>query len=196
MSDIQRAKLFAAEEAIWPLDSPISDEEVHELIAELNSVHRREIAIHLADGDGHVKSYGGELWLPRWARRPLVILHEYAHALVSPIFPCHGAEFAARLLALVRAHIGPGIEERLRVEFDARHVHYDVEKRRVRARRCIVNAANTNPGAVMEVIADDPPELIVGPVGERCGDTVRVGEELVEFTRLRYVSYLSWDSFR
>lgn len=190
MNDTQRAKLFVAEEQVWPQDQQISNDEVTALVDELNSIHEREIHPVFIDGTGHAKLHGREMILPPWSRRPLVILHEYAHALVHPVFPCHGAEYAACLLGLVRAHVDPRVEEELRRRFDALHVHYDVGVRKVRARRGIVNAINAHPGALMEIIADNPPELILGAVGERAGNAVFIGDNLVEFERLRYVNYL------
>jgi putative metallohydrolase (TIGR04338 family) len=72
--------------------------------------------VRLKDGRGTTWARGDyrrwRLNLPKWARQPLVVLHEYAHLLTDfdeasagEDWQPHGPEFAARFLYLIRKAI-------------------------------------------------------------------------------------------
>ena len=195
MSDTQRARLLAAEEDVWNADERLDLAGAHDLVEEAGIVRGLDLTLVPVAGDGHVKVFrtrdGGEIWAPSWALRRLPLLHEVAHLLVHPLFPAHGAEFAAELLELVRAHASPALETRLRAAFTARGVHHCPDQRRARARRDAVFYANNRPGTLLEIIAADPPELIVGAIQLCASEMVHLGDELIALNRLRYVRHLA-----
>jgi putative metallohydrolase (TIGR04338 family) len=69
--------------------------------------------------------------MPRWARSPLVTLHEIAHVVVppSPTVAPHGREYAAAYLALVRRFGDPGQGDELETAFIAERVRYRPKRR-------------------------------------------------------------------
>jgi putative metallohydrolase (TIGR04338 family) len=67
-------------------------------------------------------SYGGEIGLPRWARKEWVILHELAHELTANKFAAHGPEFVACYLRLVEIFLGFEQRQKLGAEFLKRNV--------------------------------------------------------------------------
>lgn len=76
--------------------------------------------IKLNDGRGRRRAFYSPLFceisLPRWARRPSVILHELAHAIPTDE-PWHGVTFCSVYLMLVREVMGPDYAEILETEF-------------------------------------------------------------------------------
>lgn len=93
--------------------------------------------IAVRDGRGRRSAAGqncghfGVIKLPRWARNPLVVLHEVAHAVQPRRTAAHGPEFARIYLDLVRRWIGPRTAVRLntamrreRVLLAPRHAAY------------------------------------------------------------------------
>jgi len=71
-----------------------------------------------AEGLSHV------LHVPRWARRPLTVLHELAHVAVEPILWArpHGPQFVRAWLDLVGESMEPDAAQRLAVELAARRI--------------------------------------------------------------------------
>lgn len=70
--------------------------------------------LDLVDGRGTRWATGSRraawifLNIPRWARQPLIILHELAHCMTGPDFlhPFHGREFCANHLDLIKRWLG------------------------------------------------------------------------------------------
>jgi len=117
-------------------------------------------------------------------------LHAAAHLAVDPVFPPHGAEFCA---ALLRAAEGEDrqLAANLRAEFNRRGVHYNADHRRRAAMRSVLQRAGDGTREV-EVVADDPPERLVGRFGGyRRGLDVVVDGTSVPLARLRYFGRVS-----
>lgn len=112
-------------------------------------------------------------------------LHAVAHLAVDPVFPPHGAEFCAALLHLADSQDAQ-LGSRLRSEFQRRGVHYTADHRRKAAMRSVLQRAGDGTREV-EVVADDPPERLVGQFGGyRRGLDVVVDGTSVSLGRLRY----------
>lgn len=141
--DFQKSKLYEAERrhslfprAEWERASnrdgyraaPAEDEmNVEEMQAFVNDILRtrwfkNRYALNwvtVKDGRGRRKA-GGDYWgrcikMPRWSRRPIVVLHELVHVLLNPrIHPYHGEEFCGWYLALVRRFISEDAYKELR----------------------------------------------------------------------------------
>lgn len=79
----------------------------------------------IKDGRGTRIARGGwdKLNLPRWSRKPLVILHEIAHC-VAPAGCRHGWEFCAEFLKLVRHFMGKDVHDRLRAAMRVHRAKY------------------------------------------------------------------------
>lgn len=150
--DYQRSKVYRAEReaGLVTYDDPppeletveSCEEFVRRIVAtdawrKLGGWHGR---IVVRPGFGATSARGGgrgggvQLTLPRWARKPAVILHELAHALTyhqrsaagatGRRFAAHGREFCANYLALVRLRLGPAAEAKLRAAFRANRVRF------------------------------------------------------------------------
>lgn len=102
--------------------------------------------IQLADGRGtrwaRGDYVGWKLNIPKWARQPLVVLHEYAHLLTcsdesyaSEDWAAHGPEFAARFLYLIRKAISEDAYREMREIFKKDRVKIGVLPRPRRGRK-------------------------------------------------------------
>lgn len=133
---------------------------------------------------------GSILQLPpdRWARREPVVLHELGHHLTDDIFPVHGAEWAARFLALLYRWAPDGVGAAFRSSFDARHVMYDLEHRRKQTRRLAVYLFNNRPrGLEITAWLEAPAELVTGPLRGLDDSGILVGKAHAQWDRLHYV---------
>lgn len=191
MSDYQRKRVIAAEDAIWSssLNTVLDLDHVTSLVDEacrtydLAELHVTEVA-----ANRRLVLREGELLIPPWGARPLGIAHAVAHLLVNPIFPPHGAEFAELLLEVLHRLVSPGLAELLQQQFDTHHVHYEVTVRQRRTRRAAVYAANNERGVLVELLLADPPERVFGELQSVEGGNVTVGERIVELARGRYLN--------
>jgi hypothetical protein len=199
VSDFQRKKLVDAEERVWraaegvpDLNSILSDDRVVHISDEVcSALGERLVRVELDDDAQHLSYWHADarLILPPWARRPLPVLHALTHHVVNPIFPEHGAEYARQLLVVLERFGSPDLAARMRAEFDAMQVHYDPAVRARRVRRSAVFAANNERGVLAELILDDPPEAILGPVQEVRGGILIIGDREVELDRARYITF-------
>jgi putative metallohydrolase (TIGR04338 family) len=85
--------------------------------------------IALSDGRRHAHGSRQRIVLPRWARQPLVVLHEIAHAVQDSAdtggrCAWHGWAWAALYLRLVRRFLGTEWYRRLRLAFRSHRVRY------------------------------------------------------------------------
>ncbi len=87
----------------------------------------------VADGDGHRYA----VHLPRWARRPVVVLHELAHVAAGPLLAAraHGPQFARLWVDLVAERMGPEAAARLAGELRAEGLGLAARAEVARARR-------------------------------------------------------------
>lgn len=190
MKDGQRTKLYVAEDAIWrsEFNPRLSDSAAVHLINEVTAAEDLpEMQVSMPD-TGQASIIGTEMSLPPWARCPLLILHELSHLTTHHLFPPHGAEFAAGLLVNITRFASPALADELRRAYDKVGVHYDSITRAARFRRVVVNAANQTEGVLAEVILDQPPERVVGPIHSLQPDHVCVGDRVIELSRGRYVN--------
>lgn len=96
------------------------------LLAE-NGVRRFKYDVTVYDGRGSrsARSLGrSSIAVPRWARSPMVILHELAHCAAPPGVASHGREFCSTYLKLVRRFIGKQEADALRQAFRGFHVRH------------------------------------------------------------------------
>ena len=142
--DSQRGKLYRAERqhSAWSREKLLDTlTDVHEFVTHVTSrvwfIKRWEYSQavkiggvlkdrwDIRDGRG-CRSARGSLHfmiLPKWARQPLVILHEMAHGL-SRVRPAHGREFAETFLTLVHHTLGKVAGDELKRLFRENHVHF------------------------------------------------------------------------
>lgn len=128
--DSQRSAIYRWERAL-PGGMPdtsreLSLDECRALVARVWDEYRPgDAPPRISDGRGTRIARGGStgLNLPRWARRPLTVLHEVAHSLMpNRDEGAHGPEFATLLLDLLTRYAGvdrvaarkAGIEQRPR----------------------------------------------------------------------------------
>lgn len=189
IQDTQRSKVHAVESTLFKRDIATSLEDVKDLVAGVCFDYELP-PVDVTYGEDRLVTMRSEIHVPLWARKPIVILHSLAHLLTDPVFPPHGAEFAAHWLELtLRCH--DFLAADMRAEFDAHGIHYDSEIKQSRARRYAVFLANNRNGARVELVADDPPERIVGPIDAVDEDSVVLGRQRVHLPRLRYVQVIT-----
>lgn len=191
MSDYQRKRVIAAEDSIWgsPLNVELDLDGAVSLVDEIcRTYDLSELRVQPVPATRRLVLRDGELLLPPWGTRPLGVAHALAHLLVHPIFPPHGAEFAAQVLDIVHRHVSPGLAEVLREAFNTQHVHYDTEVRQRRTRRAAVYAAKNEPGVLVELLLADPPERIFGELDGVADGCVTIGPRVVELARGRYLN--------
>ncbi len=91
-------------------------------------------------GRATANQISGYITLPPWSRCPRVILHEVAHIICPPEYAWHGPEFAARMLLLVRFHLGVEAAAKLREGY---------AKQRVKHREGVRSLPEPNPDRVL-----------------------------------------------
>jgi putative metallohydrolase (TIGR04338 family) len=96
----------------------------------INRFGRKTIRVRDGRGTTIARSYGGEINIPRWARHPMVILHEMAHE-ANPYRPAHGREYAKVFLALVTRFVGKEAGAELRELFRENRVKFVTSKIKV-----------------------------------------------------------------
>jgi len=116
LRDSQRSRVYRWERE-WLLEGPeMTLDECRALVEKVCRAFGRDAFPRLKDGRGtrRAKATIGCISLPRWARRPQIVLHETAHTLLPRIvsvngghyfLPPHGPEFVRLLIELlVRYH--------------------------------------------------------------------------------------------
>ena len=143
--DSQRNAVYAWEgtvKARWPGEAMPLDE-CRALVARVWGDYSPGVAPpQVTDGRGTRWARGSRrrVNLPRWARTPIVVLHETAHSL-SPTGPWHGPEFATLVIELWARYtkIPKAEARRVGIQQRPRRVHFarlaDVPKPRSRAYR-------------------------------------------------------------
>lgn len=148
--DNQRAKVYAAEKVLDTLPRACRRHETVEACRQrVSTILSSRCVTKLRDdfgqhpiglvrvGDGRGRSsaasFGGEIRLPKWARKEWVILHELAHE-VAPRRVRHGWPFAFTYLKLVSRFLGKDAHDALRASFKKHRVRYR-PKRSVVAQR-------------------------------------------------------------
>jgi hypothetical protein len=118
----------------------------------------------------------------------MTVLHAAAHLATDRVFPAHGAEFCANLLAVASALV-PYQAELLRHELDAHGVHYTAAHRRRAVIKAVTQRA-TDGTRVVEAVLDDPPQTTEGSFAyDR--PWIVVGGERLAVDRLRYLAKVS-----
>jgi hypothetical protein len=116
------------------------------------------------------------------------VLHAAAHHLTHPVFPPHGAEWAAAYLTLLERWCGVGISAAMREEFDSRDVHHTVEQRLKRVR-----LVNVPRGILAKVVLDDPPEAVICQLLSVEHSTITISNDAgvanLPTERARYISH-------
>lgn len=89
--------------------------------------------LNLKDGRGTRRARGGrhgdgiKINLPRWARHPIVILHEIAHTITPKsryIAASHGRQFCSNYLALIKRWVGHEAWREMKDHFKKGRVKY------------------------------------------------------------------------
>ena len=142
--DSQRSKVYRAETRAWQRINGQNTEfdtivEVREWVDRIiASCWRKKLYPHITrvmvgDGRGRQHAAGNpwrrKIWMPRWSRSKLVILHELCHVFIPPHLPWHGCDFARAELEAVRRWIGPKAKRILREEFKRERVRYVVRSK-------------------------------------------------------------------
>lgn len=131
--DAQKSKLYAAEREVRHAIGDVAIKDRIAAWAFIEKVERDRWFIRhygrrkftISDGRGTRIARGGGDWLnlPRWARTPMVMLHEIAHC-VAPSGARHNWQYAAVYLKLVRHFMSVEIAEKLRRSFKRHGVRY------------------------------------------------------------------------
>lgn len=145
MRDSQRQRVYDAESAIDKGQKFTTVAECQDFVDRVlqrkslqnkfegKNPHRMQIEVR--DGRGRKRAMANTEWgnkiiyLPRWARTEITILHEMAHHL-SPAIVVHHWEFCANLLTLVRNVIGVEKYRELKAQYDTRGVRYKAPRTR------------------------------------------------------------------
>jgi len=106
MQDSQRSAVYNWEQKVinqWPeCNSVLSLNECKELVRRVWNDYRPGCKIPVVhDGRGRHWAAGGrwDIYLPRWSRTTLVVLHEIAHS-IQQSQPWHGREFTTLVLEM------------------------------------------------------------------------------------------------
>jgi putative metallohydrolase (TIGR04338 family) len=141
--DSQKKRLYAAEEQVPGIRDTSRLCDVTELQGFVDRIvssawfqARWPIpAIRVKDGRGRTRAGGSasdhSITMPRWARSPLITLHEIAHVVIppGPTVAAHGREYAAAYLALARRFGDPGQGDQLEAAFILQRVRYRPKRR-------------------------------------------------------------------
>ena len=131
MADTQRSAVYAWERTLpqWDNHGTLSLDECEALVAKVWADYRPgSTPPPIGDGRGR-RSAGGAPWgifLPRWSRSPMVVLHEAAHAMT--LKDLHGPIFATLCLELWSRYV-PGFDKvaarRAGIAQRPRRVHFE-----------------------------------------------------------------------
>lgn len=170
--DFQRSRLYRAERRMWARRGELGPDPALEKIEDCQryvnrvlsskSVEKaleaeglkwrmRTIRVRPGRGCRTASLTWCEMQLPKWARKPVVILHETAHAVTDgkPNAPDHGVNFCKACLVLVRQMLGPIAETQLRecfLELGVKFRGGEVRARYANCSRCGERALGTFTG--------------------------------------------------
>jgi hypothetical protein len=137
--DSQRAKLYRAEREAFQkttYDTFVGEGSLEDVKAYVNNClthvywkkHYKLLYVIVEDGRGSPRARAvvlrQALKMPKWSRKPWVILHELAHLVTPRGAAFHGREFAEVYLDLVRHFLGQEAESRLKASFKTHRVKY------------------------------------------------------------------------
>ena len=128
----QERGTFCAKTFAYRCHNEMSMDEIKALVAKVNRHFKmRPTRIDPGAGRRSAYSYGGKIALPKWARQPVVVLHEMAHEvhryLGRPGHAIHGREFVGIEMYLLVKFAGYDIKELIRtanevnIEFDSQN---------------------------------------------------------------------------
>lgn len=185
MNDRQRSKVQAAEEAIWfePENAVLTPHEVERLVAQ--ACERLGVcapAVHITDEDGDLVLKDGSMTVPPWAMRPLGILHDVAHLAVDRVFPDHGTEYVQALLSVC----DEPLRAKLHAALEAQKVRLTAESSNARSVKDLDYYVSV--GRSVEMVFDDPPEVVVAEHASKVHDVIHAAGAMFDLRRLRYVS--------
>lgn len=66
----------------------------------------KKVTVHPKRNNAYARGGYGNVWLPRWARTEMVILHELSHVVTLTQHEFHGPEYAGTYIYLVEKVIG------------------------------------------------------------------------------------------
>jgi len=193
IADAQRSKVFAAEVAARGRFArrPLHWDEVRSTAA--IAAAAAGIAAPPIDpcGDG-LEVSGGVLRIGAGRRYQPDVIHGVAHMAVDPVFPAHGAEFAAVLISAA-AGLNAGAAGTLRNALDGLGAHRTPEQRADRVVRTATYVRGKEQGAIVRLVTDDPPAETLCQLLEVTPDGLLVFDGRAEALRpretLRYLSY-------
>ena len=125
--DTQRSKVYGWERQFFtkPTDQEMTLSECATLANKV-SKHFKMWDVRIKDGRGtrSAYSYGGAIGLPKWARQPVVVLHEMAHEVHRKVGryrqAVHGREFVGIHMYLLVKFGGFSINELVKSANDSR----------------------------------------------------------------------------
>jgi putative metallohydrolase (TIGR04338 family) len=139
--DFQRKKIYDSEKelSVYSENGKMSLQEINDYLSRifksiwLKNAHPTVEGFKIHDGRGRKGAAGTavgyicHLWLPKWSRSELVVLHELAHGLTVIRYgygekPWHGEEYAWIYLCLVERWLGHSIGNELRHFYTKHHV--------------------------------------------------------------------------
>jgi putative metallohydrolase (TIGR04338 family) len=126
MRDYQRKKVYDSERfhSLWLLLKFRNFNETQKYVNNiLDNEETHKASFRLKDGRGcrHARATDSTITLPRWARFPLVVLHELAHVFTDDK---HGPKFCAEYIRLVDEYLGVDDAIELMYAFDKHGVDY------------------------------------------------------------------------
>lgn len=149
--DTQRQRVYDAERAIQDVTGSMSIAEcqalVDRVLASKYIVQRFDrirtgriparVTVEAGRNGGLAYPQFGVIRLGRWARQPVVVLHELAHVIVgiNSRTAAHGWQFTECMLVLVRRFVGPEAHDTLRESYRSHGVRFT----KPRARRVLTD---------------------------------------------------------
>ncbi len=129
--DNQRSRLYKAEIAAWACYDPEPEMSWPEVECFVKKVCKKTdhgmVSIGHGQGARIAMAWSHHIRLPKWARKPSVILHELAHVFTR-YNVAHGPEFAKEYADLIRRFIGPIESSIMRMAYKQYHVKFRKRK--------------------------------------------------------------------
>lgn len=155
--DSQRSKLYKAEREVWAGSK--RHETIEEVEAFVAKVRGRKVLkdrfklalsnrIKIGDGRRRRNAAGGRygIYMPRWSRSEMVILHELAHTITIRLcgesVAAHGWQYANVYLQLVSSMLGREMHDRLKAAFKKHGVRSKPKKKRTVTPQMLEHLAN------------------------------------------------------
>ena len=139
VSDYQRSKVYAAEDAAFDKRKPPAIPALHEVRAYMDMViasqhwtkHKGWQRVRLEDGRGRrsacYRSHKRSIAMPTWARSEWIVIHEMAHCLThrtTGAASSHGTHFTWHYLMLVLELLGQEAHDALAEQFIGKGVKW------------------------------------------------------------------------